>query len=119
MSLNLLFPHWDPKTDSFMLQHDHTFHLGGPFEEPAPLSLANFDHWRDRLLELHLVFVSPPVGLSQMWADRRNPLQWYTFWLAVIILVLTIIFGIISSVTGILQTHVAYSSLKLARSQVA
>jgi hypothetical protein len=77
----------------------------------------DFDHWRNRPLELHHMFHSPPVGWSQIWADRRNPLQWYTFWLAIVILVLTLIFGIISSVTSIMQTCLAYESIKIARSQ--
>jgi hypothetical protein len=118
LSLNLLFPHWDTLTDSFMLQHDQTFHLEGPFGDNRPSNLANFNHWRNRLLELHQIFHSPPVGWTQIWADRRNPLQWYTFWIAIVILVLTIIFGIISSVTAIIQTWLAYESVRIVRSQI-
>jgi hypothetical protein len=120
LSLNLLFPHSDPLTESFMLQHEHdqTFHLEGPFDDNKPSNLADFNHWRNRLLELHQIFHSPPVGWTQIWADRRNPLQWYTFWIAIVILVLTIIFGIISSVTAIIQTCLAYESVRIARSQI-
>ena len=102
-----------------MIQHDYTFHLNPPFEDSRPRHLADFDHWRNRLLELHQIFHSPPVGWTQIWADRRNPLQWYTFWIAIVILVLTVVFGIISTVTGILQTCLAYESVKLARAQLA
>lgn len=119
LSLNLLFPHWDTFTENFMLQHDQTFHLDGPFNESRPLSLSDFDHWRDRLLELYQIFHSPPVGWTQLWADRRNPLQWYTFWIAIVILVLTVVFGIISSVTAIMQTYLALESLKVTRLQLA
>jgi hypothetical protein len=119
LSLNLLFPHWDTLTDNFMLQHDQTFHRDGPFDDPRPLNLSDFDHWRNRLLELHQIFHSPPVGWTQIWADRRNPLQWYTFWIAIVILILTIIFGIISSVTGIFQTYLSYESVRLSRLQLA
>jgi len=115
LSLNLLFPHWDPLTEDFMRQHEQSFHLDGPFDDSHPLHLSDFDHWRNRLLELHQIFHAPPVGWTQIWADRRNPLQWYTFWIAIIILVLTIVFGVISSVTAIIQTYIAYESLKLAR----
>jgi len=115
LTLNLLFPHWDPLTDAFMTKHDQNFHLQRPLDDSRPLHLADFHHWRNRLLELHQIFHSPPVGWAQMWADRRNPLQWYTFWIATVILILTIIFGLISSVTGIMQTCIAYEGLKLAR----
>lgn len=119
LSLSLLFPHGDATTEDFMLQHDHTFHLEGPFDDSRPHNLADFDHWRNRLLELHQIFHSPPVGWTQIWADRRNPLQWYTFWIAIIILVLTVVFGVISTVVGILQTCLAYESVRLARAQLA
>jgi hypothetical protein len=118
LSLKLLFPHWDTLTESFMLQHDQAFHLEGPFDDNRPSNLADFNHWRNRLLELHQIFHSPPVGWTQIWADRRNPLQWYTFWIAIVIVVLTIIIGIISSVTAIIQTCLAYESVRIARSQI-
>jgi hypothetical protein len=44
--------------------------------------------------------------------------QWYTFWIAIVILVLTIMFGIISSVTAIMQTLLAAESVRLARLQL-
>ncbi|KAE9374018.1 hypothetical protein N431DRAFT_335636 [Stipitochalara longipes BDJ] len=116
-SLDLLFPHWDSQTANFMLQHDHTFHLEGPFDNTRPLSLTEFSHWRNRILELHQVFNSPPTGWSQLWADRRNPLQWYTFWLAVVILILTVLFGMISSITSVMQTYYAREAWKMARAQ--
>jgi len=119
LSLNLLFPHWDTLTDNFMLQQDQTFHLDGPLDDSRPLNLSDFDHWRNRLLELHQIFHSPPVGWTQIWADRRNLLQWFTFWIAIVILVLTIVFGIISSVTAIVQTYLAFESLRLTRLQLA
>ncbi|PVH77514.1 hypothetical protein DL98DRAFT_361449, partial [Cadophora sp. DSE1049] len=108
LSLSLLFPQGDVATEDFMLQHDHTFHLEGRFNESRPQNLADFDHWRNRLLEVHQIFHSPPVGWTQIWADRRNPLQWYTFWIAIVLLVLTVVFSIISTVVGILQTCLAY-----------
>ncbi|MCJ1383216.1 hypothetical protein MMC17_006329 [Xylographa soralifera] len=86
-SLDLLFPHWDAKTDDLLRQHCQTFHRLGSFHSTSSLNLKNFDHWRDRLLELYEeVYQSPPVSWAQLWADRRNPLQWYTFWIALVIL---------------------------------
>jgi hypothetical protein len=117
-TLNHLFPHWDSLTDDFMLQHDQTFHLDGPFDDTVPPNLADFEHWRDRLLELHQIFNAPPVGWTQIWTDRRNPLQWYTFWLAIAILILTVFFGLISSITSIMQTYYAHEALLLTRLQL-
>jgi len=53
--------------------------------------------------------------MTQLFNDRRNVLQWYTFWFAVVILVLTIIFGLISSITAVLSTKYTYEALVLAR----
>src|SRR3954468_24793894 len=117
MSLSLLFPYCDRQTAKFVRRqkprgHKVTFHLESPFDTPSPLSLADFDHWRDRIFELHQVFHSPP---TRLWVDRRNPLQWNTFWLAVVILILTVLFGFISSVTSVMQTYYARETWKMAQ----
>ncbi|TVY18403.1 hypothetical protein LARI1_G003433 [Lachnellula arida] len=117
LSLSLLFPRWDIHTDNFMLQYDQTFHLEAPFSDPHPQHLSEFSHWRNRLMELHQIFHSPPIGWTQLWTDRRNPLQWYTFWIAIVILVLTVVLGVISTVTAVMQTCFAYEALKLTRAQ--
>jgi hypothetical protein len=64
------------------------------------------------------MFHEPAVGVAQLWADRRNPQQWLTFWIAMMVLVLTILFGIISTVMGFLQAWASIESLKIARAQV-
>lgn len=53
--------------------------------------------------------------MTQLFNDRRNVLQWYTFWFAVLIVGLTLVFGIISSVTAGLSTKFAYEALLLSR----
>jgi preprotein translocase subunit SecG len=53
--------------------------------------------------------------MTQLFNDRRNVLQWYTFWFAVLIVGLTVIFGVISSVTACLSTRYTYQALVLAR----
>ena len=57
--------------------------------------------------------------MTQLFNDRRNVLQWYTFWFAVVILALTIIFGLISSITAVLSTRYTYEALVLARDAAA
>lgn len=49
-----------------------------------------------------------PRGLPQWWYDRRNGVQWYTFWTAIVVLVLTVFFGLVQSVEGAIQVYKAY-----------
>jgi hypothetical protein len=108
-TLNLLFPQWDPETDHLLKQHGQTFHDLPPFDGPHTLNLHEFDYWRYQLLELHEdIYRSPPVSWAQLWLDRRNPQQWYTFWIALIILMLTLV----SCIASLVQ---AWASLKALR----
>ena len=106
LSLDLLFPFWDSRTVALLAKEEQDFHEYGPFEVTRTLTLLDFDHWRDRLLELHEeIFQSPPVSWAQLWRDRRSPQQFWTFWIAIMILGLTIL----STVATIIQ---AWASLK-------
>jgi hypothetical protein len=92
MSLNLLFPHWDHASNALLELHKQNFHRHEPYDGPRTLNLMEFDHWRDRLLELKdVVFTSPPASIRQLFMDRRNPQQFWTFWIAIIILFLTVV----------------------------
>lgn len=114
-TMNLLFPSWDIKTQKFLKKKGQTFGMEGPVGYPGPLYLSDFHFWRDRLSTLYTEFCSPPPSMTQLFNDRRNVLQWYTFWFAVVILALTIIFGVISSITACLSTKYTYEALVLAR----
>lgn len=50
-----------------------------------------------------------PKTMNQWWRDRRNGVQWYTFWAAIFILVLTIFFGLVQSIEGGLQVYKAFA----------
>ncbi|KAL1882855.1 hypothetical protein Daus18300_000493 [Diaporthe australafricana] len=74
--------------------------------------IEKFKFWRDRLVTLKQVFdEAQPRTLSQWWNDRRNGVQWYTFWVAVLVLVLTVLFGLIQSVEGALQVYASFKSI--------
>lgn len=74
--------------------------------------IERFRFWRDRLVTLKQVFdEAQPKTLSQWWYDRRNGVQWYTFWVAILVLVLTIVFGLIQSVEGALQVYTSFKSM--------
>lgn len=105
-SLDLLFPFWETRTIDFLAKERQDFHEQGPFAVNRALSLSDFDHWRDRLLELHEeVFLSPPVSWAQLLRDRRSPQQFWTFWIALAVLILTFS----STVASIVQ---AWASLQ-------
>jgi hypothetical protein len=71
--------------------------------------IEQFRFWRDRLVILKEAFDdATPRTLSQWWYDRRNGVQWYTFWVAVLVLVLTILFGLVQCIEGGLQVYKAY-----------
>jgi hypothetical protein len=67
-----------------------------------------FNHWRDRLLEVHDVIFKPPaVSWSQLWKDRRNIQQFWAFWVGLPILLLTFV----STVASIVQAWASVKSL--------
>lgn len=71
--------------------------------------IDQFVFWRDRLVILkHAYDEATPKGLPQWWYDRRNGVQWYTFWVAILVLILTVMFGIIQCIEGGIQVYKAY-----------
>ena len=73
---------------------------------PWARSPEQYDYWGPRLLMIKDAYDnSEPKHLGQWWHDRRRKVQWYTFWVAILVLVLTIVFGLIQSVTGVMQVY--------------
>ncbi|KEF60828.1 uncharacterized protein A1O9_02390 [Exophiala aquamarina CBS 119918] len=71
--------------------------------------IQKFRFWRERLIELEDFYDEySPRTIRQLWRDRRDGLAWHTFWAAMLILFLTIFFGIVQSVEGALQVYKAY-----------
>ncbi|KAH0592188.1 hypothetical protein MHUMG1_10044 [Metarhizium humberi] len=71
--------------------------------------IEEFHFWNNRLIILKQAFdQSRPATISQWWWDRRNGVQWYTFWVAIVVLFLTIFFGMAQSVEGALQVYKAF-----------
>jgi len=72
-------------------------------------SVSHYEFWRDRLEIIEEVFNrAQPTTLTQLWLDRRNKVQWATFWIAGVVFFLTLI----QCVTGIIQ---AWASLRALR----
>jgi hypothetical protein len=74
--------------------------------------IDGFAFWRDRLVMLKQAFdEAQPKMMRQWWYDSRNGVQWYTFWVAVLVLVLTVVFGLAQSVEGALQVYASFKAL--------
>ncbi|KAK7979836.1 hypothetical protein PG989_012293 [Apiospora arundinis] len=71
--------------------------------------IEHFTYWRDRLVILKQAYDdATPRTIAQWWHDRRNGVQWYTFWVAILVLVLTAFLGLVQCVESALQVYKAY-----------
>ena len=78
----------------------------------AERQTQSFYFWRDRLIVLKQAFDdSEPRTLSMWWRDDRKKVQWYTFWVAALVLLLTIVFGLVQSISGVVQAWAAVKAL--------
>ena len=83
----------------------------GPLNASAR-QIDKFHYWRDRLVVLKQAFDdSEPKTLASWWYDDRKKVQWYTFWIAALVLLLTIVFGLIQSASGVVQAWAAVKAL--------
>ena len=114
-TLDLLFPFGDSKTRAFLESRRQPFHRTTPSFAPRTLDFGDFEYWRNRLVILHDAFNAPPSGFYQLWHDRRNPMQWWTFWLAALIAVLTLVFGVLTTYAAFEQTALAREQVRLAQ----
>lgn len=112
-TLALLFPQSDLKTRKWFRKLSKISNLDCQAVKCDRLRaidrhIDNFAFWRDRLVVLKQVFdEAEPSTLSQWWCDRRNEVQWYTFWIAILVLVFTLVFGLVQCIEGALQIYTA------------
>ncbi|KAF1994120.1 hypothetical protein P154DRAFT_557415 [Amniculicola lignicola CBS 123094] len=113
-TLALLFPQYDTDTQRWFQNLPGCPRIDKMVTKCGPLRLDDrqverFKFWHDRLIILKQAFdQSRPSTLSQWWCDRRNSMQWYTFWVAIVVLCLTIFFGFVQSIEGALQVYKAF-----------
>jgi hypothetical protein len=113
-TMALLFPKWDKKSRAWYEREASVRGLDSYLIEVGQLTadkrrLENFSFWRDRLVVLKQVFdEARPNNIWQWWYDRRNGVQWYTFWVAILVLILTVFFGLVQSIEGALQVYKAF-----------
>lgn len=80
--------------------------LACPYLRASERNIRRFEYYRDRLIILKEVFEEhEPRGILQFWRDDRKPVQWWTFWIAIIVFVLTVI----GCVEGALQVYKAFN----------
>lgn len=80
--------------------------------------IEKFAYWRDRLVLLKRTFDdAEPRNVSQLWWDDRKKTQWFTFWVAVLVFIMTVFFGVVQSVAGIVQAWASVQSLKAQKPQ--
>ena len=115
LSLCLLYPTWELPTTKYLQRKAPGFFPPAPDRILPQIYLSDFCYWHDRIAVLLTETRSPPKTLKLVWKDDRNPLQWWTFWLAAAILVWTLVFGLITTIATCMQTKYAYQSLQLAR----
>jgi len=117
-TLALLFPTSDKKIETWYQKMSKSVPAPQVLDKKATKcgqlrlekrQIEHFKFWHDRLVILKQEFdQSCPATLSQWWVDRRNGVQWYTFWVAVLVIFLTIFFGFIQSILSALQVYKAY-----------
>lgn len=112
-TLALLLPSHDPSLKSWFLSISST-HLLDPLArecgslKTSERQITNFSIWHDRLVILKQAFdEAEPSSIKNWWCDRRKRVQWYTFWVAAVVLGLTILFGLVQSVEGGIQVYYA------------
>jgi hypothetical protein len=113
-SLDLLFPFGDSQTRTFLSQEGHPFFLAETPAFPRTMDLGDFSFWRRRIVILYDAFNAPPSRVHQMWKDTRNPMQWWTFWLAGFIVILTMVFGAVSVYTSFKSVELAELAYSLS-----
>lgn len=113
-TLALLFPRHDPLTNRYIKSLPPTITVDKQLTKCIQPRLSDrqietYRFWHDRLIMLKQTYdQSQPATIWQWWYDRRNRVQWYTFWVAAVVLTLTIFFGMVQSIEGALQVYKAY-----------
>jgi hypothetical protein len=114
LTLALLLPQHDAATTKWYQKHQRKLGLDITAAKCGQLSsedrqIKRFRYWHDRLVILKQVFDdTEPSTVKQWWRDRRKRVQWYTFWVAAMVLALTVRFGLVQCVEGGLQVWKTY-----------
>lgn len=115
-TLALLFPRYDYKAREWFNAKFSSELAGGSIdsqvlecEERYGRHGNDFKYWRKEMNALQAILDNPkPKSIFQHFKNRRNIVQWYTFWVAILVLILTVFFGLAQSVLSAVQVYKAY-----------
>ncbi|KAN0090497.1 hypothetical protein V8E51_019076 [Hyaloscypha variabilis] len=111
-TLALLLPSHDKSTRKWFTPHLTSLRLDATVLACGQLKLEarqidHFKFWHDRLVVLKQYFDdSQPRTIKQWWFDDRKRVQW--FWVAIVLVVCTVLFGVIQCIEGGWQIYKAY-----------
>jgi hypothetical protein len=111
-TLALLLPTHDSSIRKWFRSQSRTHQLDPKAISCGQLKLEDrqidhFKYWHDRLVILKQYFDdSEPRTVKQWWFDDRKRVQW--FWVAVVLIVCTLFFGLVQCVEGGWQVWKAY-----------
>lgn len=128
-TLNLLFPHNDRDTESFLASQGQRFYGLGNFGRGPRLNLKDYPHWGPKLEKLIDVFEGPRSGIWRFLPrhDKSDLLESANFWIATtaaflafvgfILGLASIIFAKLSYDISVKSMAISEASLKLTRFQ--
>ncbi|KAI9164008.1 hypothetical protein HJFPF1_05643 [Paramyrothecium foliicola] len=105
-TLSLLIPHSMAKCNVWLKDEIERAGLDRNimYRQTADRDRRMYPFWSERLSDLSETFQrTKPSNPIQWWYDRRDMGQWWGFWLVAVGLFLTVLFGLVQSITGILQ----------------
>jgi hypothetical protein len=115
LTLEVLFPFGEEKTMAFLKSEGVHLHVSGASSVKRAVELDEFKYWRSEMTQLKQLLEGPPETMGQTLLDTQNFGQFFTIWVAIIgVFLLTIIFGILSSVYTVKQYSLAVKSYDLA-----
>lgn len=113
-TLSLLFPPANFETSRRIqrISEKEGVDIEAAIQDHASFDLNNYPFWQERLGHVQRVYdKTKPKRIKQWYFDRRDRVEWSTFWIAVIVFLLTLFFGIISAVTSILQVYATFKAI--------
>ncbi|KAF6794627.1 hypothetical protein CSOJ01_13644 [Colletotrichum sojae] len=117
-TLNLLFPHSDRRTESFLEERDRPFYSLGYLRRDRNLNLSCYPIWGNKIQELLEVMKGRRSGLWQFLPSphQLNMLESANFWIAVFVAglaVISFVFGIFAVIYAKESLDISKESLRL------
>lgn len=80
---------------------------------PVSQKFERYEIWGDRLRQLKAYMDSQkPGGIRGLWADKRDSLQWYTFWAVIIVGGASVMLSVLGLMVAIVRTVGTFKGLK-------